>query len=161
MWVHATLVFVAIKTYELFVGHLSWARRERYYGEAGRFARLFGVTDEVLPGTYRSFLGYVRSMEQGEHLAVGDQARSLAVQILHPPVPAVLSVTRPASRAVTAALLPERIRQQFGLGFGIVQRTVVNAVAGSVRGTIRTWPHRLRYWEHYMTASRRTLDSIE
>jgi uncharacterized protein (DUF2236 family) len=161
MWVHATLVFVAIKTYELFVGHLSWARRERYYGEAGRFARLFGVTDEVLPGTYRSFLGYVRSMEQGEHLAVGDQARSLAVQILHPPVPAVLSVTRPASRAVTAALLPERIRQQFGLRFGIVQRTVVNAVAGSVRGTIRTWPHRLRYWEHYMTASRRTLDSIE
>lgn len=161
MWVHATLVSVAIETYELFVGSLSWAGRDRYYQEATRFARLFGVTEEVLPATYPAFLGYLRSIEQSELLTVGDQARSLAEQVLHPPVPAVLRLTKPASRSVTAALLPARIRHQYGLRWGIREDTIVRAVARIVRTTIRTWPRRLRYWEHFLTASRRTANSID
>lgn len=157
MWVHATLVSVAIQTYELFVGSLSRARRERYYLEAGRFARLFGVTGDVLPATYGSFLEYVRSMEGSEVLTVGDQARSLAGQVLRPPVPSLLRPAYPVSRAVTAALLPEVIRPQFGLRLGIPERAILLAVSRTVRATIRAWPHRLRYWEHYLKASRRTL----
>jgi uncharacterized protein (DUF2236 family) len=51
MWVHATLVSVAMDSFELLVEPLSLKRREGYYRESGRFARLFGVTDQVLPPT--------------------------------------------------------------------------------------------------------------
>lgn len=161
MWVHATLVSVALQAYELFVGPLSRARRERYYREAGRFARLFGVTEEFLPASYGAFLRYLRSMECSDVLTVGGQARGLAAQVLHPPVPRVFRLTGPASRAVTAALLPDGIRQQFGLRLGIRERLTLLAVARTVRATIRTWPHRVRFWEHYVTASRRSLSSID
>jgi len=157
MWVHATLVSVAIEAYELLVGSLSWAGRERYYQEAGRFARLFGVTDQVCPATYQAFLEYLRSMQHSELLTVGDQARGLAEQVLHPPVPTVLRLTKPASRAVTAALLPAMIRQQYGLQLGVAERTLLHTIVRTVRATITVWPRRVRYWEHYLTASHRAL----
>jgi len=161
MWVHATLLSVAMETYELLVGGLSCPRRERYYQEAGRFARLFGVTDQVLPASYQAFMAYLRSIQQGELLTVGDQARSLAEQVLRPPVPAFLGLTKPASRAVTAALLPPRIRDQYGLRLGVAERTLLHVIVRTVRATITVWPRRLRYWEHYLTACDRTLDSID
>ena len=157
MWVHATLVYVAIAAYELLVGSLSWARRERYYQEARRFARIFGVTDQVCPATYQAFLEYLRSMQQSELLTVGDQARSLAEQVLHPPVPTVLRLTKPASRAVTAALLPSMIRQQFGLRLGVLERTLLHTIIRMLRATITVWPRRVRYWDHYLIASHRAL----
>lgn len=155
MWVHATLVSVAIEAHELFVGPLSVSRRERYYREAARFAGLFGVTDQVLPATYEAFMEYVRAMERSELLTVGDQARGLARHVLGPPLPAVLKVSRPPLSALTAALLPDRLRRQFGVRWGVRERALAGAVARAVRLTIGTWPHRLRYWDHYRTACRR------
>jgi uncharacterized protein (DUF2236 family) len=155
LWVHATLVSVAMATYELMVGSLSWARRERYYEEAARFARLFRVTDEVLPATYTSFVEYLRSMERSEVLTVGDQARSLAALVLDPPLPSALRLSRPALRALTAAILPDRLRLQFGLGWGFPERALAEAAGRAIRGTIRFWPHRVRYWEHYRMACHR------
>jgi uncharacterized protein (DUF2236 family) len=155
MWVHATLVSAAIQAYERFVGPLAWVRRERYYREAARFARLFGVTEQVLPPTYAAFAEYVRAMEQSELLTVSDQARDLARHVLDPPVPPALKLTRPLLRALTASLLPDRIRHRFGVRWGVTERVLAGAAARTVRLTIGAWPHRLRYWDHYRTACRR------
>jgi uncharacterized protein (DUF2236 family) len=116
---------------------------------------LFGVTDQVLPSTYQAFIEYVREMEQSELLTVGDQARGLARYVLDPPVPTVLKVTRPPLTALTAALLPDRLRHQFGVRWGVTERALAGAAARAVHSTIGTWPHRVRYWDHYRTACRR------
>jgi uncharacterized protein (DUF2236 family) len=152
MWVHATLVSVALDSFELLVAPLSLERRERYYGEAARFARLFGVTYDVLPPTYEDFRIYFRTMLKGEALTVGDQARSLAAHVLDPPVPPVLRVTRRGVRALTAALLPDRLREAFGLTWGRAERLHSVLLTGAVRGTLRAWPPRIRYWQHYRRA---------
>jgi uncharacterized protein (DUF2236 family) len=152
MWVHATLVSVALEVHQRFVGALSLSRCSRYYREVKRFARLFGVTDAVLPSTYRGFLEYVRAMERSELLTVGEGARRLADRVLDPPLPAALRLTRPAAAAVTAALLPERLRREFGLGWGIAERVLAEAIRTGVRATIGAWPPGLRYWEHYRSA---------
>jgi len=155
LWVHATLVSVALETHELVVGSLSRARRERYYDEASRFARLFGVTDEVLPATYASYEEYLRSMEQGGLVTVGDQARNMARLVLNPPVPLLLRLSQPAFRAITAAILPDRLRFEFGLGWGLRDRALARAAGWAVRSSIRLWPRRVRFWEHYRTACNR------
>jgi uncharacterized protein (DUF2236 family) len=155
LWVHATLVSVAIRSYELLVGPLSSTQRAGYYGEASRFARLFGVTDEALPPTYESFMSYVRTMEQSELLTVGAQARNLARHVLDPPVPMVLRSSRPASRALTAGLLPDPVRRQLGLRWGRPERLMLQGVTRTSRASIRAWPPRLRYWEHYQIARKR------
>ncbi|MGH2556934.1 MAG: oxygenase MpaB family protein [Actinomycetota bacterium] len=155
MWVFATLVSVALDVYRRFVGPLSWSRCGRYYQEARRFARLFGVTDEILPATYGGFRQYVGRMEQGELLVVSDDARNMARDVLGPPLPALLRLSRPAANAVTAWLLPLKVRRGFGLRWGPAERAVAGAVRTSVRATIRGWPPSLRYWEHYRAACRR------
>jgi uncharacterized protein (DUF2236 family) len=108
MWVHATLVWSALETYARFVGPIPEAGRARYYEESKRFARLFGVTDNVMPATYAGFAGYWRRAVVG--LAVGSAAARLADQILRPPFRFPLRATLPAMRAVTASLLPEPVR---------------------------------------------------
>jgi uncharacterized protein (DUF2236 family) len=160
LWVHATLVSVAIRSYELLVGPLSSDERAGYYGEAGRFARLFGVTDEVLPPTYESFMSYVETMEQSELLTVGPQARNLAGHVLDPPVPLILRLSRPASRALTAGLLPESIRRQLGLRWGRPERLILKGLTRTSRATIRAWPARLRHWDHYRIACKRVQMSM-
>jgi uncharacterized protein (DUF2236 family) len=155
LWVHATLVSVAIETYELMVGSLPPDRRERYYREAARFAGLFGVTDEVLPATYRSFVDYLRTMEGSDALTVGNQARRLAELVLDPPVPLPLRLSRPAFRALTSAILPDRVRLRFGLAWGAPERALARAAGRAVRSTIRLWPPGVRYWRHYRMACSR------
>jgi uncharacterized protein (DUF2236 family) len=155
MWVFATLVTVAIDVHDRFVGALSQARRGRYYQEAKRFARLFSVTDDVLPATYRDFREYVRETGEGSVLTVGEEARSLGRDVLQPPLPAAFRLTRPAAAAVTASLLPARLREDFGLGWGPSERVLASVVRTGVRATIGAWPRSVRYWDHYRAACSR------
>lgn len=155
MWVFATLVSVALAAYGRFVSPLSRSSRSRYYRQATWFARLFGVTDEALPPTYEAFEEYVRGIEQSGLLVVAGDARSLARDVLDPPLPPYLRPATPAANAVTAALLPEPVRRGFGLRWGTGDRVLEGVVRRAVRATIGRWPPSVRYWDHYRTACRR------
>ena len=57
-------------------------------------------------------------MIAGPDLAVGEDARALASQIMAPPLPLPARAGLPALRAVTASLLPARLRMDFDLAWG-------------------------------------------
>ena len=84
-WVHATLVDSQLRTYALFVGPLTADERDRYCAEAARVGPRLGVPAGALPDTAARLRGYLKEMEQEEHLAVGAQARGLAAALLAPP----------------------------------------------------------------------------
>ena len=155
LWVHATLVSTALDAFDLLVRPLREGERARYFEEAKIFAAMFGVTDEVMPRTFGDFRTYVDRMLEGPVLFVTDEARLLAEQIVHPPVPVAVRPILPVTGAVTAALLPGRLRQGFGLGWGPGRRAVASSAAGSVRLAIRALPPRARYWPHYLHAMTR------
>jgi uncharacterized protein (DUF2236 family) len=154
MWVNGTLIWTALEGYALLVGPLTAEARERYYQEAKPFARLFGVTEAVMPADYPAFLSYVRGMVAHE-LAVGPVARELASSVLNPPVPAPLKPAGAAMRLVTAGILPSRVREEFSLAWGRGRQTLFRAVTPLVRPAVRALPAAVRYWPHYRSALRR------
>jgi uncharacterized protein (DUF2236 family) len=155
LWVHATLVIAALAAYDRFVRRLASQERAEYYEESKRFARLFGVTDRLLPRTNDHFLAYVQDMVEGPDLVVGPQARAIAHDVLHPPVPRAIRPAAALARSLTAGLLPPRLRDAYGLGQGSLAWMSSRAAALALYGMVRTLPPAARYWPHARSAERR------
>ena len=114
MWVHATLVDSAIVAYDLFVKPLSLAEKARYYEDSKKLAELFDIPSAIVPRSLGEFSAYFDKMLQGNTIAVGPAAGSLARDIVYPR-PWILRPAAPLFRVVTAGLLPERLRIAYGL----------------------------------------------
>ena len=118
-WVHATLIESALLAYGLVLPPLTLEERERYYSENRLFAALFGIPDECLPQDWTAFSAYTTAMVQSDALIVTDQARIIGHRLIAGtdtwlPVPA-------SYQALTAALLPPRIREAFGFPCGAAE----------------------------------------
>jgi uncharacterized protein (DUF2236 family) len=115
LWVHATLVMSSLDAYRRFGEPLPRRAHEAYYRDMGLVARLFGVPDATLPPTLSDFRRYVARMLGGGEIVVTRPAREVAEVILEAPLPAPLRLLGPAHRLATAALLPARLRAEYGL----------------------------------------------
>jgi uncharacterized protein (DUF2236 family) len=144
LWVHATVVDTTMLVYRHFVGPLS-AREERTYYEAMKEpARLLGVPERVLPPDLPSFRTYMREMVDGPELHATKASRSLVASVLRPPVGLSLRPVIEATRLVTLALLPERIRQLFELEAGAPARLTLAATSGASRWILPLLPAAIR-----------------
>jgi len=152
-WVYATLIETALLAYELVLPPLTSEQRERYYGESRRFAALFGIADEYLPRDWTAFSAYTATMVQSDTLTVTDAARVMARRLISGagtwlPVPA-------SYQALTAALLPSRIRDAFGFPHGVAEQRVVRRLTTRIRRIYPLLPARLRYVGPYQEAEQR------
>lgn len=155
LWVHATLVHTALEAYSRFVRPATHGQRSRYYEEMKTYAQLFGVPRAIMPKRYADFQVYFRCMLQGPQLIVGGDARSLAPDILAPPLPAALHSAGSLMRLLTAGLLPERLRSDFRLSWGARDRAAFLTLSRALRGGVAIAPPAIRYWTHYRVAQRR------
>ena len=130
VWVWATLVDSALCVYECFVAMLPQAARESYYAEQRAIARLLGAPDPALPRDYATFRAWFDACVAGDTLFVTPVAREIADSVLTPP-PGLADTAQ--VRLITAALLPERVRDDFGLRFEAKQRARFDALVRSVR----------------------------
>lgn len=129
-WVWATLVDTGLVVYELFVAPLEPAARDAYYRDHCAIARLLGVPPALVPGGFAAFRRWFDAQVEGDALCVGAQAREIAASVLHPPggLPDGGSVA-----LITAALLPERLRRDFGLPWDGTRAQRFDALVASVR----------------------------
>lgn len=111
LWVLSTITDSTLLVYERFVSKLSPEDRESYYADSLRVAELFGVPEAITPQTYDAFRLYFDRMMEGDQIRVSDQAREIA-QALFERTPSGLLLF--AGSAVSLALLPERLRDEFG-----------------------------------------------
>lgn len=152
-WVHATLIETALLAYELVLPPLTAEQRERYYSESRLFAALFGIPDECLPRDWAAFSAYSAAMVQSGTLIVTDQARDMGCRLIAGadtwlPVPA-------SYRALTAALLPQQIREAFGFAYGAAEQQAVRQLIARIRRIYPLLPTRLRYVGPYQEAQQR------
>jgi len=152
LWVHATLVMVALEVVDQFISPLGSEQRADYYQQSKPFARLFGVTDKVLPDDYPAFQVYLRRRLQGPELAVDQTAQELAAAVLEGWLRGLPHPPGATTRLLTAGLLPARFQEGYGLAWGRPQqhryaalRALVGAAAPSLPPSVRfgrtIWSH--------------------
>src|SRR5262245_61189018 len=85
-WVHATLVDMNLRVYELFVGRLPAAEQDRYCLEASGVEEQFGIPEGWLPRSVDELRDYVAATLASGEIAVTDTARALAAAVVDPPM---------------------------------------------------------------------------
>ena len=152
-WVHTTLIDTALVAYELVCPPLGAAERQGYWSEARRFAAFFGVPQETLPQSWAEFSAGNARMWGSNVLTVGEQAREIAEAVLSGagtwlPMPSWY-------RALTARLLPARLRDEFGLPYGRREERKTERALAVLRRVYPRLPRRLRHVGPYHEACAR------
>jgi uncharacterized protein (DUF2236 family) len=133
LWVHVSFVDSMLTAYQTFVGPLTDAEREQYWQESLRYARRLGLTDAVLPASYKAMQAYLREAIASGEVAVGPGARTIAQTILYPPLPWYRQRIWGLVRLITAGQLPPELRQGYGLRWTWADRLACKLVVSTLR----------------------------
>ena len=149
LWVLFTLVDSGLVAYRTYVGSLSREEEAAYWEDYRVVGRLFGLRLREMPRTLADLDDYRRSMLEGDRLYVTDWARERARAIvLDPPVPWMAQPLLETVNFITIALLPDRIRNEYGFAPvppAFLRKALVRAGGEYVkRAVVPFLPDRLR-----------------
>ena len=150
LWVLFTLVDSGVVVYRKYVGQMTRAQEASYWEDYRLVGGLFGLADSDMPATLTELHEYKREMLEGDRLHVTDWARDRARQIvLEPPVPFYIRPLLETVNFITIALLPDRIRCEYGFSAlppVAIRRALVAGGAEYVkRAVVPFLPGRLRH----------------
>ena len=173
LWVHATLVDSTIVANDAWLEPLSRTRRAAFYAETRPVARAFGVPEAILPRDFDAFERYLdRMLAPDGPVRVSDTARGLGRAVLRPPLAPLATwlpggaTLRPLLAEVPATayawtlwpavgLLPARIREGYGLDWGVGQRLVSSWLVAGWRAWRPLLPEGFRQMPRARAADRR------
>ena len=144
-----SLVDSGLVVYRNYVGRLSRAEEAAYWEDYKVVGRLFGLRKADMPRTLTDLDDYREEMLGGDRLHVTPWARERARAIvLEPPVPLYLQPLVETVNFITIALLPDRIRDEYGFAAlppAFVRKALVRAGGEYVRRAVVPFlPERLR-----------------
>ena len=154
LWVHATLTHTAVHVYERAVKPLEARDKERYWQESKRFAGLFGLRVDRVPSTWRDFEDYFQKTIASDTIAVTRPASEIARFLFRPKNTSAIPFTR-WYRAMTAGLLPKKLRDQYALPYGPIERTLLATSLRAMRLGAPMLPRRAREVPAYVEARHR------
>jgi len=173
LWVHATLIDSTIVANHSWIEPISMDRRATFYEETRPIGRALGVPDGILPHDYLAFEAYMSSMlSPGGPIAVSAVARELGQAVLRPPLSPLgpllpfPSVLGPALAGLPVAaygwalwpavgLLPDGIREAYGLQWGLRERLVAGWLVALWRAWRPILPEGFRQMPQALAADRR------
>ena len=117
MWILYSLIDSATVLYRTYVGALTRLQRTALWEDYKVVGRLFGLKPSEMPESLPDLEDYGRAMLEGDELHVGGWAQRRAREIvLEPPVPNLARPLLETVNFITIALLPDRIRSEYGFG---------------------------------------------
>jgi uncharacterized protein (DUF2236 family) len=153
-WVHATLLDMNVRVYELYVGSLSVSEKDRYCAEASAIEPHLGIPEGWLPRSFGELEQYIDTMLSSQVIAVTDTARSLARSVIYPPAPVVVRPVLALTRLAAIGLLPPTIRQDYGFPWSTRKQAMLRLSAGIIRHVLPLAPPIIRYWPAARRAAR-------
>jgi uncharacterized protein (DUF2236 family) len=163
LWVHATLVDSTWQAYDRWLEPYDRAARARSYEETRPIGRAFGIPPSRLPRDLAAFEAYwERTLAPDGPIHPSAAARDLARAILNPPLGPVippLGWLPPRLYAWTlwpaVGLLPDRVREEFGLPWGPREQVVASWLVSAWRFWRPFVPPSLRWMPQARAADRR------
>ena len=140
LWVFATLVDTTVMMHERFVRPLSPPEQAVYYEDIRRVASLLDIPEGVMPESIAALRTYV--IQMCETLSVTSEARDIAEALFRSN--AFAWPVMGSTRLLTAGLLPERLREQFGLEWGGRREGALAAIGRASRAVVPRLPPGLR-----------------
>jgi uncharacterized protein (DUF2236 family) len=133
LWVFATLVDSSLRAYERFVAQMSTQERREFYRHSRAIGQAMGIPAEMLPPSLGAFRRYIGAMLESDALALTDASRRLARHVLYPQVGLIPGLSAALMRLATAGMLPERLRQGFGLPWSPSRQLMLDAFSAFTR----------------------------
>jgi uncharacterized protein (DUF2236 family) len=155
LWVAATLYDSAITVRTAVYGRLSDADADSLYAEYARIGTALQMPASLWPVDRAHFGEYWRRTLMS--LDVGDDARRIARDLLHPAVaPPWLRLVMPLVRFLTAGFLTPALRSAFALPWSPGHQRRFDRTLRVLASVYPALPPRLRHWpaRHYLLAFR-------
>jgi uncharacterized protein (DUF2236 family) len=159
-WVHATFVDSALRVYELYVGPLSQAERDRYCLETTAIEPLLHIPAGYLPRDAAALDAYLDGMLASGEIAVGETARGIARALLAPLGPRALRPLETLFRLPIVGLLPPAVRVGYGFRWTPRHARALAVSAGVCRWLRQGLPGALCRWPAARAAERRYRSSL-
>ncbi|MFI5267207.1 MAG: oxygenase MpaB family protein, partial [Chloroflexota bacterium] len=146
-WVHATLLDVLPRAYELFVGPLTAEEKDAYCLEATAIAPLLGMPDDYLPTSRTELAAYLDRTYSSGAIQVTDRARWMAGELLTPtpPLPGWAPLAW-LNALPTLGLLPDHLRRAYGFRWSSLDRAAIAATSAVAPRLAPSIPHLMRHW---------------
>jgi len=145
-WVHATLLDMNVRSYELFVAPLAPEEKDRYCAEASAIEEPLGIPRGYLPRSFSELRRYMDAMYSSGEIIVTDVARTLAFEIVYPPAPAGVMPFLAPVRVTAIGLLPQPIRDGYGFRWNGRTEAMLHLSATLARHALPLMPAFARYW---------------
>jgi uncharacterized protein (DUF2236 family) len=153
-WVHATLLDMNLRIYELFVEPLPLAEKDRYCAEASAIEGHFGIPEGRLPRSVSELHRYMDAMFASGEISVTDTARGLARAIVYPQMPLIARPAIGFMRLTTLGLLPPAIRADYGFPWSLRREAMLRRTTALVRTLLPLTPSIVRHWPAARAAGR-------
>ena len=153
-WVHATMLDLLPRAYELYVGPLTPAEKDRYCLESSGVEPLLGIPRGFLPRDMAALREYFDTMLASGEIAVTLTARSLAHEILWPRGSLLARPLLRQAQLPTVGLLPPAIRRAYGFRWAPRHERALRNQARVLRLLVPRLPGILRHWPAARSAAR-------
>ena len=144
LWVYATLMETMLRTYKAAVRPLSAAEETEFLQQSRIIAELFGAPADIVPTTSGAFRAYFAEMLMGPELDITPTARSVAKDIIHPPITGVPDRLGDLISVPALALLPDILRQRYGFKWDRKRRVAWKVARRLIREALPYTPELAR-----------------
>jgi uncharacterized protein (DUF2236 family) len=144
LWVHAALEVSTIDFYELAVGPLTAAEKDRYHEENKVAAELLLLPRDIVPATYQDMTVYVDDMIGCGRLRMSDVAQEVADLIIHRVVPARIKPIWHFVAFASVGTLDPRLRELYGFRWTSTQQRWLDMNLAMLRRSLPIIPNRFR-----------------
>lgn len=156
LWVQATLIVTSVAAYQRWVGPLSAGEREQFWQEARAVGTRLGIPLSASPADWPALERYWQKMLADDGpVHASATARRLARLIVRPPFPFVPGPLVDLAALPGLALLPPRLRTEFGISWSPPKERLARVLGTGVRAWTAVVPRTLRSMPHAIAADRR------
>ena len=160
LWVQATLIVTSVAAYQRWVAPLSAEERDRFWQEARAVGGRLGIPLSLSPADWPALDAYWRRMLADDGpIHATPTARRLSRLIVRPPIPFVPGPLVDLAALPGLALVPQRLRAEFGIAWSPPKAALANVLGSAVRAWTVVVPRGLRSMPQAVAADRRAAAS--